>query len=247
LDAKWDKLNPVRGFQGLFSGKNLVRGLMDLGKFGAVVVVIYSALKSIVKHEIFGATVGLEAIGEFLFEAFSKLLAKLILVMGVIAGVNYLYQRYRVGRDLMMTKDEVKDERKSQEGSPRVKSAVRAMARRLLRKQMLKAIPLADVVVTNPTHYAVAIKYESGKDLAPIVLAKGENMFAKKIKGIAEAHGVPMVENKPVAQLLYKVGKVGEPVPPNLSQVVAEILAAVYKTHRYYFHRLQARRLAEEK
>jgi len=124
-----------------------------------------------------------------------------------------------------------------------MKGSRRRLARRLLQKQMLKAIPTADVVVTNPTHYAVALKYERGKDKAPVVLAKGENRFAIRIKALASEHGVPTVENKPVARLLFSMGRVGEEIPPDLYQGVAQILAVVYRTHRYYFHRLKARRV----
>jgi flagellar biosynthesis protein FlhB len=104
-------------------------------------------------------------------------------------------------------------------------------------------VKTADVIITNPTHYAVALKYERGKDQAPVVLAKGENRFAQRIKALAAEHGVPMVENKPVARLLFAMGKVGETIPSDLYQAVAEILAIVYRTHRYYFHRLKTRRM----
>jgi flagellar biosynthetic protein FlhB len=117
------------------------------------------------------------------------------------------------------------------------------MARRLMQKQMLSAVPTADVIVTNPTHYAVALKYERGQDKAPVVLAKGDNRLAQRIKAIGAEHGVPMVENRPVARLLFAMGKVGEAIPTELYQAVAEILAVVYRTHRYYFHRLKSRRM----
>jgi flagellar biosynthetic protein FlhB len=138
----------------------------------------------------------------------------------------------------------VRQERKNSEGDAHVKTAMRRMARRLLQKQMLSAVATADVVVTNPTHYAVALKYERGRDQAPVVLAKGENMFARRIKALAAEHGVPMVENKPVARVLFALGQVGETIPPELYQAVAQILAVVYRTHRYYFHQLKTRRLA---
>ena len=123
-----------------------------------------------------------------------------------------------------------------------VKGQRRRLARRLMQKQMLQAVPNADVVVTNPTHFAVALKYERGKDEAPVVLAKGEGSFARRLKAIAAEHGVPMIENRPVARMLFKLGEVGEPVPAPLYQAVAEILAFVYRTHRYYFHQLRQRR-----
>ena len=113
----------------------------------------------------------------------------------------------------------------------------------LLGGQGVADVSTADVVVTNPTHYAVALRYEKGTDHAPVVVAKGENLLARRIKLIAKEHEVPMVENKPVARTLYALGRVGEPIPLQLYQIVAEILAHVYKTHAYYFHRLKARRI----
>ena len=142
-----------------------------------------------------------------------------------------------------MTRQEVKDEHKNSQGDTGVKIAQRRLARRLLQTQMLDAVPTADVVVTNPTHFAIALKYERGRDAAPVILAKGEQRFARRIKEIAAENGVPMVENKPVARLLFAMGKVGEAIPPELYQAVAEILAVVYRTHRYYFYRLRSRRL----
>jgi flagellar biosynthetic protein FlhB len=112
-----------------------------------------------------------------------------------------------------------------------------------MQRQMLAAVPTADVIVTNPTHFAVALKYERGRDQAPVILAKGENRFALRIKQLAAEHGVPTVENKPVARMLYALGKVGDAIPPELYQAVAEILAVVYLTHRYYYHELKTRRL----
>jgi flagellar biosynthetic protein FlhB len=109
---------------------------------------------------------------------------------------------------------------------------------------MLDSVPTADVIVTNPTHYAVALKYERGKDQAPMVIAKGENLMAHRIKEIGRAHDVPTVENKPVARALFRFGKVGEQIPPQLYQAIAEILGYVYRTHRYYFHQLKMRRMS---
>jgi len=145
-----------------------------------------------------------------------------------------------------MTKEEVKEEHKSSEMDGKVKGFRRRLARRLMQKQMLSAVATADVVVTNPTHYAVALKYERDKDRAPVVLAKGDNRFAQRIKAIAAENGVPTVENKPVARVLFAMGRVGEAIPPELYQAVAEILALVYRTNRYYFHRLRVRRIENE-
>ena len=145
--------------------------------------------------------------------------------------------------EMKMTKEEVKEERKSKEVSSEVKTAQRKKAMELLGGQGVADVSTADVVVTNPTHYAVALRYEKGMDNAPIVVAKGENLLARRIKAIAIEYEVPMVENKPVAQSLYALGRVGEVIPLELYRVVAEILANVYKKNAYYFHRLKARRL----
>ena len=112
-----------------------------------------------------------------------------------------------------------------------------------MQKQMLAAVPNADGIITNPTHYAVALKYERGVAAAPVVLAKGQNLFAQRIKAIASKHEVPTVENKPVARALFKFGQVGKPIPAQLYQAIAEILGYVYRTHRYYFYQLKSRRL----
>lgn len=247
MEPKFSKLNPVKGLQNIFSVKSYVRGLIDVAKFIAVAIVIYAALKEITQHDIFSSPIAIPYIGEFIYQTALTMLARLILILGLIAAIHYIYQRYKTSKDLMMSKQEVKDEHKEQEGSPFVKSAQRSMARRLMQKQMLQDVPIADVIVTNPTHFAVALKYEIGKDPAPVVLAKGQDMFAKRIKEIAAKHEVPMVENVSVARLVYKIGKVGEPIPSNLYQVIAEILSTVYKSNKYYFHKLKSRRKEHEK
>jgi flagellar biosynthetic protein FlhB len=182
-------------------------------------------------------------LGTFINNAAMTFFGRLLLSLGVIAALSYAWEKYKTGQDLMMTRQEVKDEHKNSEGDGHVKSAMRRMARRLMQKQMLDSVATADVVVTNPTHFAVVLKYERGKDHAPVVLAKGENRFAQRLKALAAEHGVPTVENKPVARMLYAMGEVGEGIPPELYQAVAEILAVVYRTHRYYFHQLKTRRL----
>ena len=130
------------------------------------------------------------------------------------------------------------------QGNPLVKAAMRRFARRLLQKQMMDAVPTADVIVANPTHFAVALRYERGTDAAPVIVAKGENRHALRIKELGAQHGVPIVENRPVARLLYATGKVGEPIPQDMFEAVAEILAFVYRTYRYYYFTLPSRRAA---
>lgn len=240
---KFENLDITKGFQRIFSKAVLVRAGIDLLKLIAIGSVLYLGARSLLQDPLFSAPVEAAYLGHFINNAVIVFLSRLVLALGVIAAISYSYEKFKMGRDLMMSRTEVKDERKQAEGSAHAKAAMRRMARRLMQRQMLSAVQTADVVVTNPTHYAVALKYERGKDQAPVVLAKGENRFAHRIKAIAAEHGVPTVENKPVARLLFAMGKVGETIPAQLYQAVAEILAVVYRTHRYYFHRLKSRRI----
>lgn len=243
ISLKLEALNPAKGFQRIFSKAALVRSGLDLLKVIAIAYALYLGARSLLEDPLFTAPVEAAYLGTFLGEASTAFFGRMLLSLGVIAAISYGWEKYKTSRDQMMTRQEVKDEHKNTEGDQRVKGAMRRMARRLLQKQMLAAVPTADVVVVNPTHFAVALKYERGVDQAPVVLAKGENRFALRIKALAAEHGVPTVENKPVARVLFAMGKVGETIPPQLFQAVAEILAVVYRTHRYYFHQLKTRRL----
>jgi flagellar biosynthetic protein FlhB len=242
LGFKFSRLNPASGIQRIFSAQGLVKLATDAAKLVVVGFIVWGAVKDLSHDPIFYTPVPPMRLGSFMLSSATALLGRFALALGGIAAVNYIYQLRKVRSDLMMTKQEVKDEGRNAEGDPAVKAARRQMARRFLQKQMLSSVRTADVVVTNPTHFAVALKYERGKDKAPMVLAKGENAFAKRIKALAVEHGVPMVENKPVARALFKYARVGKPIPIELYQAVADILAFVYKTHRYYFHQLKARR-----
>jgi flagellar biosynthetic protein FlhB len=245
LELKFDRLDPFKGFQRIFSNQSSVKLGTDFLKLSLVATILWQALKRILSDPLFYTPVSADRLGSFIVQSFSSIITRCIFVLGGIAALNFLYQLRRVRSDLMMTKHEVKEENRQQDGDPRLRFARRQMARRLLQKQMLSAVPTADVVITNPTHFAVALKYQRGKDKAPVVLAKGERLFAIRIKAIAAEHEVPMVENKPVARMLFKYGKVGKPIPTELYKAVAEILAFVYKTHRYYFHQLRARRATQ--
>jgi flagellar biosynthetic protein FlhB len=241
---KPEKLNPVAGLGRVFSQRSLVQAGVDFAKMIAVGLCVWGAAQKLLGDPIFTTPVPAAYLGQFMQEGTLLLMVRLLLILGVLTSISYTYERYKTRRDKMMSPHEVKEEHKQAEGNAQVKMAMRRMARRLLQKQMLEAVPMADVVITNPTHYAVALKYERGKDSAPIVLAKGENALARRIKAIASEHEVPLVENRPVARLLYAAGKVGEPIPTELYQAIAGILAFVYRTYRYYFYRLSARRMA---
>jgi flagellar biosynthetic protein FlhB len=243
IGFKPEKLNPIQGFKRIFGTDSLVNFGIDFLKFLSIAGIVMLLVRDIMKDPIFYTPVPVNHVGQFIYDLFRMMLIRLILLLAIIAVINYIWKKHKNTQDMKMTKEEVKEDRKSKEVNPEIKSQQKAKAMQILSKQMMSNVPTADVVVTNPTHFAVALKYERGKDKAPIVIAKGQNLFAKKIKKIAKSHNVPMVENKPVAQMLFKYGAVGRPIPLELYQVVAEILAYVYKTHSYYFHRLKARRL----
>lgn len=240
---KFESLDVAAGFNRIFSKSVFMRAGIDVLKLGAIGSALWFGARSLMVDPLFSAPIEVAYLGQFLGHATILFLTRLLLALGVVAAVSYGYEKFKMSRELMMTRQEVKDERRQAEGDMHSKAAMRRMARRLMRRQMLSAVQTADVVVTNPTHFAVALKYERGKDKAPVVLAKGENRFAQRIKALAAEHGVPTVENKPVARLLFAIGQVGETIPAELYQAVAEILAVVYRTHRYYFHRLKSRRL----
>jgi flagellar biosynthesis protein FlhB len=243
LGIKFERLDPMAGLQRVFSKSVLVHGGIDFLKLIAIGIALWVGAKNLFNDPLFSTPIEAAYLGQFLHHAAIEFFSRLLLALGVIAAISYSYEKFKTSRELMMTKQEVKDEHRNSEGDQLVKGAQRRMARRFSQKQMLAAVPTADVVLTNPTHYAVALRYERGRDQAPVVLAKGENRFAQRIKAIAAEHGVPTVENKPVARLLFAMGQVGETIPAELYQAVAAILAVVYRTHRYYFHRLKSRRM----
>lgn len=245
LALKWQKLNPINGAKQLVSKDTFVRFGLDLLKLAAMAVILYVAVKKIAADPIFYTPVDFKHIGVFIADTLVFVFIRLAAAIAIIALISYIWRKRQTAENMKMTKEEVKQERKDQDMSPEVRKARMSMAMRLMQRQMLDEVPTADVVVTNPTHYAVALKYERGIDQAPVVLAKGENAFAQRIKAVAAENGVPVVENKMVARMLYKVSKVGSAIPVEMFQSVAEILAFVYKTHRYYFHKLKSRRAAK--
>ncbi|MEM7673139.1 MAG: EscU/YscU/HrcU family type III secretion system export apparatus switch protein, partial [Verrucomicrobiota bacterium] len=219
---------------------------IDFMKFSGVGIVLYGLIDQILGDPIFFTPVPIGHVGAFIARIFLDMFAYLIAVMIVIALISFLYQKQKVHKSMMMTKQEVKDETKSAQGDTDIKGRQRQFMRKILQQSMLRKVNTADLVVTNPTHYAIALRYIRGKDAAPMIVAKGKGQFAKRIKSEAKKYGVPMVENKPVARMLFSIGQVDAPIPSELYTVVAEILSYVYKTHKYYFYELKKRREAED-
>ena len=228
LMPKFSKLNPIKGFKKIISLNSLVELIKSIAKIGLIVYVCYSYLKDkwIILLNLYDVTLmqGIGLIGQIVTDLGIRISA----VYMLIAFADLIYQRVKFKNDMKMTKQEVKEEFKQQEGDPQVKSKIRHKMQEVSRRRMMQALPQADVVITNPTHYAVAIKYDPQVADAPLVIAKGEDYLAQRIKEIAKENHVEIVENKPLARMLYANVDVGQAVPPELYQAVAEVLAFVY-------------------
>jgi len=235
LALNWDRLNPVEGLQRLFSPRAAVPTLVALFKLAIIVLLSYSTVQEVLGDPVFASSVSVGRLASFMAESGVRIFLRVLLALGVIASGDYAYQFWQTRKDQMMTRQEVQDEAKSTEGNPQIKSARRRMMSRSKRK-MLAEVPLADVVVTNPTHYAVALRYDRKTMRAPIIVAKGVRRNAQQIKDIARQHQIPVVENKPLARLMYKHGKVGGQIPAELYVAVAEVLAWVYRVNRYRYY-----------
>ena len=228
LKPDFKKLNPINGFKRIFSMKSVVQLLKDTA---IVSVVGYVGYKFIKDNYYYILSLGdlkpigvISAIGSLTVSIFSKI----TIVMVVIALIDYVYQRYQYNKDLKMTKQEVKEEYKQSEGDPQIKGKIRQKQREMAMRRMMQEVPKATVVVTNPTHISVALKYEEGQS-APTVVAKGADTVALRIKEMAKENDVPIIENKPLARLMYKELELDQEVPVEMYQAVAEILALVYK------------------
>ena len=228
LQPKLSKLNPVSGMKKIFSTRKLFELFKSIFKLVIMAVVILTYFPGR-KESIFllydmplKQAIGL--MGNFIIE----LGLRIAVYYMILAVVDLIYQRRKFHKDMMMTKQEVKDEYKNSEGNPEVKAAQKRRMMQASRRRMMQQLPQADVVITNPTHFAVAIKYDAEVSDAPIVIAKGADYMAQKIKEVARENDVEIVENKPLARMLYANVEVGEMVPPELYKAVAEVLAYVY-------------------
>ena len=229
LKPKFSKLNPISGAKRLFSKEKIVELLKSIAKIILIMAIVYSTVKDdwVYLVQFYGMPLNqaIELIGSVVI----NMGLKISLVFMIVAFADLFYQRRKFNNDIKMTKQEVKDEYKNAEGDPQIKGKIRAKMREASQRRMMQDVPKADVVITNPTHYAVAIRYDAATGTAPVVLAKGADYVAQKIKEIARESKVEIVENKPLARMLYANVDIGQEVPPELYQAVAEVLAMVYK------------------
>lgn len=232
LEPDFKKINPLSGFKKIVSMNALAELVKSILKISVLTYVVFLAVKkewlnmpSLIDMEV-AASVAYIAKVSF------SIMLKTVWVLVVIAAIDFAYQKWHFEKGLRMSKEEIKEEMKETEGDPIIKARIKSMQREMARKRMMNDVPKADVVITNPTHIAVAIRYDRENGGAPIVVAKGAGFVAEKIRELAKKHGVPVLENKPLARTIYKTVKVGTEIPASLYKAVAEVLAYVYRLRK---------------
>lgn len=228
LAPKFSKLNPAKGIKKIFSSRSVVEIFKTLLKFFVISFFTYLILSDLIIAAAYLDNLNPSEIIIFMLDNAFSLLWKIALLYTVIAAIDFAYQRYKFRKDMMMTKQEVKEEMKQLEGDPTIKGRIRKMQMQAAQQRMMANLPTADVVITNPTHYAVALKYDMTKDSAPEVIAKGVDLLAQRIKKVAAEHNIPLHEDRELARALYKMCDVGDKIPPSLFKAVAQVLAYVY-------------------
>jgi flagellar biosynthetic protein FlhB len=232
LTPKFDKIDPFQGLARLFSKQALANVVKSVGKLFIIGYISYTevmkALPGILPLMDQEPVLILAFMGRIAFWIFLKS----ALIIAMLAALDYAFQRWQFMEKMKMTKQEIKDEAKQTEGDPHIKGRIRAIQMQMARQRMMAEVPKADVVITNPTRLAIALRYDPLAMAAPMVLAKGAGVIAQKIREIAKEHAIPLVEDKPLAQALYKSVGLNEPIPENLFQTVAEVLAYVYNVKR---------------
>jgi flagellar biosynthetic protein FlhB len=230
---KLERMNPLNGIKKIIiSRRSLTEIVKNLLKIGLIGIVVYYALQAAIGGALSIIDGGPSTILNFMGVEAKSIGYKICLAFFAIAAFDYFFQRNEHERDLRMTKQEVKEESKQLEGDPQIKGRIKTIQRQIAYRRMMQDVPTSDVVVTNPTHLAVALKYETQKMIAPKVVAKGADLLAARIRSIASEHNVPIVEDKPLAQTLYKSVDVGESIPEKLFHAVAQVLAHIYQLKR---------------
>ncbi len=229
LKPKFDRLNPLSGIKRIFSLRGIMETLKSLLKISILFVMLYTVIKKdllpiarMSDMDIINAT-------SYMMSMLFDMLIRICVAFAIIAAADFGFQRWQYRRDMMMTKQEVKDEAKMTEGNPEIKGRIRRIQRERAQQRMMQAVPTADVIIRNPTHFAVALKYEPGKVAAPYVVAKGIDHVALRIVDVAEENNVPWIESKELARALYAQCDLGAAIPPEYYGAVAEILVMIYR------------------
>ena len=231
LALRFDHLNPVQGFQRVFSQRTFVEMAKGILKIVLITWVVYSSVRGAFQSMMLESVQPVPAAFAAAADLTYRTGLKVVLVLLAIAILDYVYQRYAWEKSLRMTRQEIKDEYRQMEGDPLIKARIRSLQREASRRRMISEVPAADVVITNPVHLAVAIRYDPGVSRAPAVVAKGARLMAERIKTLARQHGIPVHEDPPLARALFAV-RVGADLPPELYHAVAQVLAFVYHSGR---------------
>ncbi|NLK75694.1 MAG: flagellar biosynthesis protein FlhB [Clostridiales bacterium] len=228
LQPKLNKLDPISGFRKIFSKDKIVSLILEVIKIYVIYSITYDALKEEWRTLLILYDIDLIQAVALTGTIVTDLGLKISFIFLIIGLADLIYQKFKFKKDMRMTKQEIKDEFKQMEGDPQIKSRIRRKMREVSQKRMMQALPQADVIITNPTHLAVAIKYDKETSSAPVVIAKGADYLAQKIKEVAKENNIEIVENKPLARMLYYNVELGAEIPPELYQMTAEVLAYVY-------------------
>ncbi|MBI2506083.1 MAG: flagellar biosynthesis protein FlhB [Candidatus Latescibacteria bacterium] len=232
LAPKLDRISPLSGVKRLFSGHGLVELLKGLFKIAIIVYITYLTIASEAQNYVRFLDLEVGQIFSLSGELILALGYRIILALLALSVLDYAFQRWEFEKNLRMSRQEIKEELKQQEGDPQVRARVRSLQREMSRRRMMDDVQKADVVVTNPTHVAIALRYDPQQMAAPLVVAKGQRLIAEKIKELARQAGVPLVEDKPLARALFKAVQVGDSIPEELFKAVAQVLAFVYQLKR---------------
>lgn len=232
LKPDFSKLNPLEGIKRLFSARSFFELGKSILKVILVATVVYFDIRPQMHNILLLYTTSLAQSVSWLAGVLVDAGLKVSAVMLVLGAVDYFFQWFQYEKDLRMTKEEIKEEFKQMEGNPEIKGKIKSMQRQMARRRMMQEVPKADVVLRNPTHYAVALKYDHGKQRAPVCVAKGQNAVALRIVEIAEENHVHVTEDPPLTRALYKAVDVGQEIPAEFYKAVAEILAYIYKLRR---------------
>ncbi len=229
IKPKLSKLNPISGFKNLFSMKSLMEAVKGILKISLLLYLIYDYLLSI--YENFDSFLFTDVLSslDYIISCVFALIVRICIAYAVLAAIDVIYQKWSYENGIKMSKQEVKDEHKQLEGDPKVKAKIKQKQRQMALSRMMQQVPKADVIIKNPTHYAVALRYKPDKDNAPIILAMGMDEIAQRIIRIAGENNIEVVENRPLARALYAAGVLYREIPQDLYNAVAEVLVYIYK------------------
>ena len=229
LKPKLSKINPIEGFKRLFSLRSVIETLKGILKIIVLLWLVYSNLMDMISMNHKYLYTDLAQGIEHMYDSILKMIFQIIIAFAVVAAADYLYQWWEYERQLRMSKQEIKEEYKQTEGDPQIKGKIRERQQQMARSRMMQQVPQADVVIKNPTHYAVALRYRPEMDNAPVVLAMGQDELALRIIKVAEENKVAVVENIPLARALYAGAELGREIPPEFYGAVAEILVYIFR------------------